>query len=52
MEQLNNYLNHLNEDFTFVSKAFKGNVLKKITNGVKSSVSGKNIECTKIHESS
>jgi len=48
MEPVNKYLNHLNEDFTFVSKAFKGNVLKKITNGVKSSVSGKTLNVPKF----
>jgi hypothetical protein len=43
MKPVNKYLNHLNEDFTFVNKVFKLNLLKKTLNTVKSSVTGKTV---------
>jgi len=42
------YLNYLNEDFSFIKKAFKGNVLAKIGKKVKDSVSGKKVNLAKL----
>lgn len=43
MDQVNKYLNHLNEDFSFVNKVFKGNVIAKAAKGVKDSVKGNSV---------
>jgi len=40
---LHNYIEHLEEDFSFTNKVFKGNILKKITSDVKDSVQGKSV---------
>jgi len=43
MQILNNYLNILNEDFSFISKAFKSTTIKNISNKVKSSIVGNRV---------
>jgi len=40
---LDTYMDHLNEDFSFVNKVFKANVLKKIADKMKKSVKGNNV---------
>lgn len=41
--QTNDYLEYLDEDFDFVNKVFKANVVKRIFKKIKSNIKGKNI---------
>jgi len=43
MKTTNNYLNQLNEDFSFVNKIFKGNLIAKVVKGVTNSIKGKTV---------
>lgn len=47
---VDSYLNHLNEDFSFVNKVFKANILSKIGNEVKDSVQGNRINVPKLQQ--
>jgi len=43
MKTTNNYLNQLNEDFSFINKIFKGNLIAKVAKGVTNSIKGKTV---------
>ncbi len=41
MKTIDSYLNQINEDFSFVNKIFKGNIIAKVVKNVTNSVKGK-----------
>jgi len=50
MDPMSIYLDHLNEDFSFIQKAFKGKLLAKIGKEVKDSVKGKSLNMSKLQK--
>lgn len=51
MTAIKGYLDYLNEDFSFTSKVFKSNVLKKISDDVKNSIQGNKVDKSSLDKS-